>query len=86
MRGTPDPRVAPMWGGACVGGAPMECSDNGQCGALLLPDFGCVDLTSLAPRCKYAIPTVSEWGLVILTLLLLAVGKICCAGRRHVVP
>ncbi len=38
-----------------------------------------------APGCMGAIPTVSEWGLVILALLLLAVGKICFAGRRYVV-
>ncbi|MCH7926349.1 MAG: IPTL-CTERM sorting domain-containing protein, partial [Planctomycetes bacterium] len=35
-----------------------------------------VDDTVFAPECKGAIPTTSQWGLIVLTLLLLAGGKI----------
>ena len=36
-----------------------------------------------APECATAIPTVTTWGLVVLTLLLLAIGKVCFGGRRQ---
>jgi hypothetical protein len=40
-----------------------------------------VDDAIFAPGCETAIPTISEWGLVILALLLLAAGKVYF-GRR----
>jgi hypothetical protein len=40
-----------------------------------------VDDTIFAPGCETAIPTISEWGLVILALLLLVAGKVYF-GRR----
>lgn len=41
-----------------------------------------VDDAVFAPDCQDAIPTVSTWGLVVLTLLLLAVAKVFF-GRRQ---
>ena len=41
-----------------------------------------IDDVLFAPECVDAIPTVSEWGMVTLTLLILAVGKISFSGRR----
>ena len=42
-----------------------------------------VDDAVFAPECKGAIPTLSEWGLVILALLLLAGGKVYFNRRRR---
>ena len=42
-----------------------------------------VDDAVFAPECMGRIPTVSEWGLVILALLLLAVGKVYFNRRRR---
>ncbi len=65
-----------------------ECpgSDDGAAGALGDADgdgvLNCndecdgVDDTVFAPECEGAIPTTSEWGLVVLTLLILVGGKI----------
>ena len=41
-----------------------------------------VDDAVFAPECEGAIPTTSQWGLIVLTLLLLAGGKIYFGGRR----
>jgi hypothetical protein len=41
-----------------------------------------VDDALFAPSCVDAIPTVSTWGLGVLTLLLLAAGKVCFTRRR----
>ena len=41
-----------------------------------------VDDAIFVPQCRGAIPTVSQWGLVILALLLLAAGKIAFDPRR----
>ena len=35
-----------------------------------------------APECDGAIPTVSQWGIVVMALLLLAAGKIYFGRRR----
>ncbi|MHC4695198.1 MAG: FG-GAP repeat protein [Planctomycetota bacterium] len=42
-----------------------------------------VDDALFAPSCVDAIPTVSAWGLAVLTLLLLAAGKVCFTRRRE---
>ncbi|MCH7840207.1 MAG: IPTL-CTERM sorting domain-containing protein [Planctomycetes bacterium] len=47
-------------------------------------DTACADLTATGDCLLNPIPTVSEWGLVILTLLLLTGAKIYF-GRRRVV-
>ena len=44
-----------------------------------------VDDAIFAPECDGAIPTVSEWGLVILALLLLVAGKVYFGRRRALV-
>ena len=41
-----------------------------------------VDDGVFAPGCATAIPAVSQWGLVILALLLLTAGKVYFARRR----
>ena len=41
-----------------------------------------VDDAVFGPECQDAIPTVSSWGLVVLTLLFLTIGKILFARRR----
>ncbi|MCH8146641.1 MAG: thrombospondin type 3 repeat-containing protein [Planctomycetes bacterium] len=43
-----------------------------------------IDDAVFAPECEGAIPTTSQWGLIVLTLLLLAGGKIYFSGRRSV--
>ncbi len=63
--------------------APGDRDDNDGDGYL-----NCVDQCPgaddavFAPGCKGAIPTVSEWGLVILALLLLAAGKVYFGRRK----
>ena len=42
-----------------------------------------VDDAIFAPDCEGAIPTMSEWGLVILALLLLVVGKVYFSRRAE---
>jgi hypothetical protein len=42
-----------------------------------------VDDAIFAPECVGKIPTVSQWGLVIMTLMLLAAGKIYFGRRRN---
>ncbi|MCH7729294.1 MAG: IPTL-CTERM sorting domain-containing protein [Planctomycetes bacterium] len=41
-----------------------------------------VDDAVFAPECEGAIPTTSQWGLIVLTLLLLVGIKMICFGRR----
>ncbi len=72
-------------------GVPDDCdacpgSDDGAAGALADDDgdgvLNCndqcngVDDTVFAPECEGAIPATSQWGLIVLTLLLLAGGKV----------
>ena len=45
-----------------------------------------VDDAVFAPGCQDAIPTVSEWGLVVLTLLLLTGAKVHFGRKRAVRP
>ena len=55
----------------------LDCID-------LCPD---ADETVFAPECAGAIPTVSQWGLIVLTMLLLVVAKLsfgCRAKRLNV--
>ncbi|MHC4697463.1 MAG: hypothetical protein ACYTFA_12040 [Planctomycetota bacterium] len=50
-------------------------------GSELIPDD-----PTFAPGCIAAIPTISSWGVIILTLLLLAGGKLCYGRCRRGVP
>jgi hypothetical protein len=45
-------------------------------------DADCPPGESCLPACEVAIPAVSEWGLIILTLLLLVAGKVYFGRRR----
>jgi hypothetical protein len=60
--------------------------DNADSDGDTVPD--CIDQcpgvndATFAPECAGAIPTVSEWGLVVLALLLLAAGKVYFGRRR----
>ena len=45
-------------------------------------DHDCPDGESCRPSCEVAIPTVSAWGVVVLALLLMTVGKIYFGRRR----
>ena len=42
-----------------------------------------VDDAIFCPGCKVAIPTLSQWGLVVLALLLLTVSKVYFGGRQR---
>ncbi|MCH8150036.1 MAG: IPTL-CTERM sorting domain-containing protein [Planctomycetes bacterium] len=78
-------------------GVPDNCdvcpdSDDGAAGALGDADgdgvLNCNDLCPdaddavFAPECESAIPTTSQWGLIVLTLLLLAGGKILFGSSK----
>ncbi len=41
-----------------------------------------MDDAVFAPDCEDAIPTVSEWGMIVMALLLLAVAKVYFNRRR----
>ena len=42
-----------------------------------IPDSWAADDAVFAPACQNAIPTVSEWGIVVIMLMVLVVAKIC---------
>ena len=71
------------------GGTPMgpvtACGDDSDGDTIdnLCDICAGVDDAIFCPGCKTAIPTVSQWGLVVLTLLLLTVGKVYFGGRRR---
>ena len=56
----------------CVGGTPPNCDDGVNCTADTCDE---VNDTCVHDNADCAIPTVSEWGLVVLTLALLIAGK-----------
>ncbi len=83
--------------GACVGGSPGDCDDGLFCNGIETCDLagGCIAGDPPCPPswvCDEDLnacivppfPTVSEWGLVVLTLLLL-IGVTVCFGRRKTV-
>ena len=55
------------------GDSVSDCND--QCAG--------VDDAKFAPGCKDAIPTVSQWGLVVLALMLMTAGKVYFGRRRR---
>ena len=61
-------------------GIPDECETHADSDGDGVPDCtdqcNGVDDAIFAPECVGAIPTVSEWGLVVLALILLVAGKI----------
>ena len=82
--------------GACCVIEDGSCQDNmtaAQCAALPgettfhmgLLCLGDADGNGVDDLCEIEIPAVSEWGLVILALLLLTVGKVYFGQRRAVV-
>lgn len=64
-----------IFGVPVCAGTGVPCSDDADCG----PGGICI------PACNGAIPTVSQWGLVTLALVLLIGGKLYF-GRREAVP
>ena len=63
----------------CVGA--YSSPDSGQ--GLLLGNITGIDLTIMEPN---PIPTVSEWGMLILGLLLLMAGTVAVIRRRRILP
>ncbi|MFQ5592455.1 MAG: IPTL-CTERM sorting domain-containing protein, partial [Phycisphaerae bacterium] len=86
----PDTSCVDAASGTCeqLGGTPaglgVACGsdDDGDGVDNLCDQCAGVDDAVFAPGCKAAIPTVSEWGLIVLTLLLLVAGKLFFGGRR----
>ncbi len=75
--------------GSCVEDDPICCADRGGapsgptvCPGDSPPCSGDQNDDGVDDACEPTIPTVSEWGLVVLALLLLVSAKICFARRR----
>jgi hypothetical protein len=70
--------------GVCGCGVPDVGDDDGDGFLNCVDECAGVDDAVFAPGCVGAIPTVSEWGIAVLALLLLAAGKVYF-GRRTAV-
>jgi len=68
----------------CCDPCPRDNPDDTDGDGICESDDLCpgVDDTVFAPECEGAIPTTSQWGLIVLTLLLLVGIKMICFGRR----
>ena len=71
--------------GICGCGVPDEGDEDGDGILNCVDQCRGVDDAVFAPECDGAIPTVSEWGLAVLALLLLVVGKVYFGRRAQAV-
>ena len=69
--------------GICGCGVPDEGDEDGDGFLDCVDQCRGVDDAIFAPQCSVAIPAVSEWGFVILALLLLVAGKVYFASKAQ---
>ena len=69
--------------GQCGCGVSETADEDGDGVADCVDQCSGADDAVFAPECATAIPTVGAWGLVVLALMLLAVGKVCFGGLRQ---